>query len=144
MGKPWAVLIMSVGLAAGSLAGHPEERMSQQFHLSKVGYLMLGVANLQTAAGFYRDRLGLKITRETDDVIFVDAGTISVVLSTAVGKEPGATEIVFTVDHVQLAYEALSEAGLVFDHKPHLVTGSSWAANFRDPDGHVLSLFGPK
>ncbi len=105
---------------------------------------MLGVANMQIAAGFYRDRLGLRITRETDDVAFVDAGSIAVVLSTAVGKEPGSIEIVFTVDHVQAAYEALNEAGLVFEHKPHLVTGSSWAANFRDPDGHVLSLFGPK
>jgi predicted enzyme related to lactoylglutathione lyase len=50
---------------------------------------------------------------------------------------------VFTVDHVQTAYEALSHAGLSFERKPHQVTDSAWAANFRDPDRHILSLFGP-
>jgi len=25
-----------------------------------------------------------------------------------------------------------------------VVTGTTWAANFRDPDGHVLSISGPE
>jgi predicted enzyme related to lactoylglutathione lyase len=26
--------------------------------------------------------------------------------------------------------------------EPHPVSGNSWAASFRDPDGHILSIFG--
>lgn len=121
-----------------------EKTTSERFHLSTVGYVMLGVGNIKTASEFYRDRLGLEITRQTNDVVFFDAGTISLVISTAVRHDPGATKVVFSVDHVQPAYEALSHAGLTFERKPHQITDSSWAANFRDPDGHILSLFGPK
>lgn len=116
----------------------------QQFHLSKVGYVMLGVTDIEAAAQFYGDKLGLKETRQTDDVIFFDAGTISLVISTAIGKEPGATEVVFSVEHVEQAYKALNQAGIKFERAPHPITESSWAANFRDPDGHILSLYGPK
>jgi catechol 2,3-dioxygenase-like lactoylglutathione lyase family enzyme len=116
----------------------------QEFRLSKVGYVMLGVADITAATHFYRDLLGLKETRETDDVVFFDAGAISLVVSTGVGKEPGATEVVFSVDHVQTAYEALSRGGVKFERAPHQITETAWAANFRDPDGHILSLYGVK
>jgi predicted enzyme related to lactoylglutathione lyase len=38
----------------------------------------------------------------------------------------------------------LEKTGIVLLSKPHPVSGSSWAASFRDPDGHVLSIFGPE
>ena len=34
--------------------------------------------------------------------------------------------------------------GVEFLREPSNVTGDSWAANFRDPDGHLLSIFGPE
>lgn len=55
----------------------------------------------------------------------------------------GATEVVFQVDDVQAAFDALRKRGVAFDSAPHNATGSEWAANFRDPDGHRLSIFGP-
>jgi hypothetical protein len=45
---------------------------------------------------------------------------------------------------VQEAYEALSGKGIEFTHEPRNVTGAQWAANFEDPDGHRLSIFGPE
>lgn len=118
--------------------------MVNDFHLSRVGYVMMGTADLQRAAAFYRDRLGLRETRQTDDILFLDAGNITLVLSTAIKREPGSTEVVFSADSVQAGYEALKRRGVVFAGEPHQVTGSSWAANFLDPDGHILSLFGSK
>ncbi len=118
--------------------------MIDHFHLSKVGYLMLGVTDMQKSAAFYRDKLGLKETRQGDDLLFFAVENITLVLSTEVGKEPGATEIVFTVESVQAGYQALKERGVVFSGEPRLISGTSWVANFRDPDGHILSLFGPK
>ncbi|HEX4170731.1 MAG TPA: VOC family protein [Bryobacteraceae bacterium] len=148
MGYLWSALNLGAALAISGLFAQVPRSLQgggdDQFHLARVGYIMLGVADLKVATAFYRDKLGLKITGQTDDVVFFDTGTVSLVISTAVGREPGATEIVFTVDHVQPAYAALSHQGLHFERPPHLVTGTSWAANFRDPDGHILSLFGPE
>jgi len=33
---------------------------------------------------------------------------------------------------------------VTFMNEPRPVTGDRWAANFRDPDGHLLSIFGPE
>ena len=118
--------------------------MAVQFRLSKVSYVMLGVADVKTAQNFYEGKLGLKASVKTDDLVFFDAGSISIVVSSEVGKQPGDSEVVFSVEHVDAAYDALRLAGVKFDHQPHQVTDTSWAANFRDPDGHILSLFGPK
>jgi len=141
------VLCISVGFVPTNIvgqAGVSEKTTTVPFHLSKVDYVMLGVADINTTIHFYRDKLGLKVSRQTDDVVFFNAGAILLVVSTAVGKDPGATEIVFSVDHVQMAYQALSRAGVLFEREPHQITDLSWAANFRDPDGHILSVFGPK
>ncbi|WP_109489477.1 VOC family protein [Occallatibacter savannae] len=117
---------------------------ADSFKLSKVGYVMLGVADVQKSVVFYHEKLGLTVTQQSDDLAFFDTGSISIVVSSEVGKAPGDSETVFTVDHVQPAYEALSKRGIHFQSAPHPLTASVWAASFRDPDGHVLSLFGPK
>lgn len=119
------------------------ENTAPNFQLSSVGHVMLGVANLPAALSFYHHKLGLKTNLAGDDLAFVDAGCVSLVLSTEVGKAPGDTEIVFDVAHVQQAYEGLTRNGVNFSNKPHQISADSWAANFRDLDGHNLSIFGP-
>lgn len=118
--------------------------MSSEFHLSKVGYIMMVVQDLSRAAAFYRDTLGLKQTMQSDDVHFFDAGSVVIVLRTGAAQEKSATEVVFSVASVSADYEVLKRRGVDFQGKPHLVSGTSWAANFQDPDGHILSLFGEK
>lgn len=137
-------MTVGAGLLASGQTQQFENTGGARFRLSSVGYVMLGTADIKTATEFYGSKLGLKIVQQTDDVVFFDAGKITIVISTAVGRDPGSTEIVFSVDSVQAAYEALTRQGLVFENTPHQVSGSSWAANFRDPDRHILSLFGPK
>jgi len=53
-------------------------------------------------------------------------------------------EIVFSVEHVRAAYDALRAQGVEFTGEPRPITGPMWGANFRDPDGHILSIFGPE
>jgi predicted DNA-binding protein (MmcQ/YjbR family) len=36
--------------------------------------------------------------------------------------------------------ELLTKTGIVLLREPHPVSGNSWAASFRDPDGHILSI----
>ncbi len=130
----------SIAISDGSPRG---AAMKPQL-LSRVGYVMLGVADLHTASEFYHGKLGLQQRTTGDDLAFFDAGPISLVVSTEVGRAPGDSEVVFAVDHVDATYEALRKAGVTFHREPHAVAGDSWAASFRDPDGHALSIFGPR
>ncbi len=116
--------------------------------LSQIGVIMLGVHDLARAVAFYRDTLGLSLKFESPGFAFLDGGGVSLCLSQPLGQASqqiaGATEVVFSVDDVRGAYEALRGRGVRFTHEPRNVTGSSWAANFEDSDGHRLSIFGPE
>ncbi len=60
------------------------------------------------------------------------------------GPLAGAAEVVFSVDDVRAAHQELAERGISFTREPRVVSGPMWAANFSDPDGHGLSVFGPE
>ena len=119
------------------------------FKLSQIGVLMLGVQDLAKSVAFYRDKLGLVVSGEVPgEFAFLKAGSVTLGLSMPIAKHtgqgPGCTEVVFSVDDVTAAYEALKGRGVHFTHEPRVATGPMWVANFNDPDGHRLSVFGPK
>jgi catechol 2,3-dioxygenase-like lactoylglutathione lyase family enzyme len=122
--------------------------MPEQFRLSKIGVIMLGVADTEKSVPFYRDRLGLKLSARFEEFAFFDTGGVTLALSgglaRATGKGAGAVEIVFSVEHIRQAYQSLRAAGVEFSGEPRVVSGPNCAANFRDPDGHILSIFGPE
>lgn len=123
-----------------------------EFKLDKISTVMLGVREIARAAAFYRDTLRFEVQFEIPGFAFLNAGGVTLCLSeplaTALGgptrQLAGATEIVFSVDDVQNAYDALTARGVQFSREPHNVNGTQWAANFQDPDGHHLSIFGPR
>ena len=120
----------------------------QDFKLIQIGIVMLGVAEIARSVEFYNGKLGLEIRGRNEGFAFLNGGGVTLCLSEpltrAVGVAPGAVEVVFSVEDVRGAHEALSERGIQFTHEPHNVTGPLWSANFDDPDGHHLSVFGPE
>lgn len=120
----------------------------EQIQLSRLSALMLGVRDLQVSLNFYRDKLGLKVKVEEGQLALLDAGPVTLGLSPGhVRLAPqvnGATEIVFQVENVRAARRSLMDRGVVFMNEPRQVTMTEWAAHFRDPDGHLLSIFGPE
>jgi predicted enzyme related to lactoylglutathione lyase len=52
--------------------------------------------------------------------------------------------VVFGVESVRATHDMLSKRGVAFINEPRIVDGTNWAANFNDPDGHLLSIFGPE
>jgi catechol 2,3-dioxygenase-like lactoylglutathione lyase family enzyme len=118
------------------------------FKLKQIGVVMLGVEQLARAVPFYRDKMGLALKGQNEGFAFFDAGTVTLCLSEALARVsravPGAVEVVFSVDSVRGAHKALAARGIAFTHEPRNVTGPMWAANFIDPDGHALSVFGPE
>jgi catechol 2,3-dioxygenase-like lactoylglutathione lyase family enzyme len=116
--------------------------------LSRLGFVMLGVRDLEQSVPFYRDTLGLPLQFASGEIAFFDGGGVTVCLRRAPElKDPtedGRTELVFTVDDVDAACEALTSRGVQFRIAPRIVTRDQFAADFRDPDGHTLSIFGPR
>jgi len=79
------------------------------------------------------------------DFAFLDGGEVTLALrERTAGNNPGMTEVVFELPDVYAAYESLKSKGLVFSTNPRVVTESDArqlvAADFRDPDGHILSI----
>ena len=118
------------------------------FKLKDIGVVMLGVEQLARSVAFYRDKLGLVLKGQNEGFAFLDGGGVTLCLSEALvragGAIPGAVEIVFSVEDVRGVHKALAARGIQFTHEPRTVTGPLWAANFNDPDGHKLSVFGPE
>ncbi len=109
--------------------------------------VMLGVRDLDTSVAFYVETLGFALAGRFGDFAMLDAGAATLVLSAQLARArpasgPEPVEIVLAVPSVRAAYETLRDRGVAFLTEPHTVDGTNDVANFEDPDGHLLSLYG--
>lgn len=113
----------------------------------KLTNVILPVSDLERSASFYRDTLGLEETgRVPGEFVFFDAGNTTLAIRKMEGPTaPGDSELSFEVPDVKATYELL-RSNVAFSIAPRAVTGNKthdlYAANFRDPDGHNLSITG--
>jgi catechol 2,3-dioxygenase-like lactoylglutathione lyase family enzyme len=118
------------------------------YRVPAISMIMLGVRDIEKSVQFYRDRLGLILKQQFPGFAMLETGAVTLVLSEdrakAAASVAGATEVIFSVEDVKAGAEALKQQGVEFSHEPHQVNGPMWAANFPDPDGHLLTLFGPE
>ena len=118
----------------------------QDFVLDQIGIVMLSVHDVELSLALYRDKLGLKLQNQFPGFAFLQAGTVTLCLSQAAfqsrGQGAGAGEVGFAVEGVKAAYDALKEKGVQFTHEPRAVSPTTWVANFDDPDGNHLFIFG--
>ena len=114
----------------------------------RIGTIMLGTPDLERALRFYGTILELPVQFQSTEMAFLDAGAITLCLSAPHARletpVTGATEVVFIEVSVRTTHADLEARGITFLNAPRNVTGDQWAANFRDPDGHLLSIFGPE
>jgi len=113
----------------------------------KLANVILLVSDLQRSEKFYRDTLGLKVTGNVEgEFVFFDAGGAALAIR-AIGRKPvpGDVELSFEVPDIKSAYETLKST-VSFSQPPRAVTGNEksdlYATDFRDPDGHLLSITG--
>jgi catechol 2,3-dioxygenase-like lactoylglutathione lyase family enzyme len=117
--------------------------------VSGIGNIILAVEDMARSLAFYRDSVGLPVRFANAEFAFLQAGHVTLCLRHApAAAQSGArdetrVEIVFSVDDIHAAYEALKARGVTFRVEPRAVTGELWATDFRDPDAHLLSIFGP-
>lgn len=116
--------------------------------------VMLRVADLERAATFYGKAVGLRETGRQPGLAFFDAGPIRIALQQLPKQLPAGdqnsmlalTEVVLHTDDIGASMTALKSGGVKFlcgDGAAHVASMPDhdlYAAPFRDPDGHVLSL----
>lgn len=115
----------------------------------KLAMTMLGVRDLEASCKFYFETLGLRRTGRIADFVFFDAGGGTICLSgekRPEGDQPvnAPVELVLSVTSVADAHERLRARGLGFTSEPHEIGGGMHVAHFRDPDGHLFSLYGKR
>jgi len=115
----------------------------------KMKYVLLMVSDLARSEWFYRDLLGLKVEGrvEGEFVFFNAGGDVQLVIREVEGPvSADRTELSFEVPDVMNAYRDLLSKGVGFTREPRAVTGDAgrdlYATDFRDPDGHILSITG--
>lgn len=122
--------------------------MSATQPIGPIGTIMLGVKDLNASLEFYTKVLGLSLKMQSPVLALLDAGQITLGLSPGhlrLAPQPaGATEVVFHVSSVRNTQKQLAGRGVAFLSEPGQATATEWVAHFRDPDGHLLSLFGPE
>ena len=116
--------------------------------MRKISLIALGVSDLSKSVAFYRDKAGFELQNQFETFAFFAAGSIMLMLNSGLrrpdGPLAGAMEIVVAAESVTASHRELIERGCTFINEPREVTPGSWATTFTDPDGHWLTLFGPK
>jgi methylmalonyl-CoA/ethylmalonyl-CoA epimerase len=115
------------------------------FALSTIGQIAIAVTDVDRAARFYRDTLGMKFLFQVPNMAFFDCDGVRLMISAS--EKPGETYnsvIYFKVPDIQQAFGTLTARGVVSEREPHLIARMPdhdlWMAFFRDPDRHLLAL----
>ncbi|MDH3647832.1 MAG: VOC family protein [Gammaproteobacteria bacterium] len=114
--------------------------------LRGIAQVALATHDVDRAAAFYRDILGLTELFCTGGMAFLSCGGIRLMISPPSAEEfdHASSILYFDVVDIQAAYEDLQARGVEFVGGPHCIgqMGESdvWNAHFRDPDGNLMSL----
>jgi predicted enzyme related to lactoylglutathione lyase len=115
----------------------------------RVSMISLGVEDMDRSVKFYGETLGLQMAGKPGEVTSFRAGEVTIVLNRPLGKASaghivGAVEVIFSVESVDSVHADLTKRGCNFVRPPREITSGLWAATFTDPDGHRLTILGPK
>jgi methylmalonyl-CoA/ethylmalonyl-CoA epimerase len=113
--------------------------------LSSIGQIAITVADVDRAAAYYRDTLGMNLLFQFPGLGFFDCDGVRLMLATP--EKPGesySSIVYFKVPDIHRAHAALAARGVAFEREPHLTARMPdhdlWMAFFRDPDRNLLAL----
>jgi methylmalonyl-CoA/ethylmalonyl-CoA epimerase len=120
--------------------------MHDDFRLSTIGQIAVTARDLDRAAAFYEQVLGLRKLFAFPGLAFFDAGGVRLMLSKPEkGEFDHPTSILyFRVEDIAAAHDSLRARGVVFEEAPHRIARLSdhdlWIGGFRDSEGNFLAL----
>ena len=119
---------------------------AKEFALTKVGQIAVRVKDVNRAAAFYSNTLGVKLLLKQNSLAVLDCGGVSLFLTLPENAaESGQNSVIyFDVDNIQKTVQSLTERGVIIAEKPNKVgklgTVDVWIAIFRDSEGNLLGL----
>ena len=127
----------------------PKTAKAPALALGSLAYLILYAKDVLKSVAYYRDTLGMKVKGEVNEFwTELDAGACTLALHKSESAPPQHKETpvpVFHADDVRAAHAALQARGVKMSElHPVCEVGDQvgLSAEFRDPDGNRLSVFG--
>ncbi len=115
--------------------------------ITRIGQIAVNAKDVDRAAAFYRDKLGLKLLfKAPPGLAFFDCGGVRLMLSPAEKPEfdHPSSVLYFAVPDIQTAYGKLKDSDVHFEDEPHLIarmpSHDLWMTFFRDSEGNLLAL----
>ncbi len=115
--------------------------------ISRLGQIAINAKDVERAARFYQDVLGLKLLfKAPPGLAFFDCGGVRLMLDRTEKPEFDhlSSVLYFSVADIQSAYRKLKESGVHFEDEPHVIakmpTHDLWMTFFRDSEGNLLAL----
>jgi len=113
--------------------------------LAAIGQIAITVTDVERAATFYRDTLGMALLFQFPGMAFFNCDGVRLMLTIA--EKPGeqySSILYFKVADIAAAHAVLASRGVPFDREPHLLARMPghdlWMAFFRDLDRNLLAL----
>jgi methylmalonyl-CoA/ethylmalonyl-CoA epimerase len=115
------------------------------FGLGPIGQVLVPVSDVERAAAFYRDVLGIRYLFGFPGMAFLDADGVRLYLASP-GEDgfAGRSTLYFRVADIDGAVAELEARGVVFTGRPHMIfddgTQQTWMCFTKDPDGNNVVL----
>lgn len=115
--------------------------------ISRIGQIAINAHDVERAAAFYEDALGLKLLfKAGPGLAFFDCGGVRLMLTLPEKPEfdhPGSI-LYFAVPDIQAAHARMKEKAVKFEDEPHLIARMPdhdlWMTFFRDSEGNLMGL----
>jgi methylmalonyl-CoA/ethylmalonyl-CoA epimerase len=115
--------------------------------ISRVGQIAINAHDVERAATFYQDVLGLKLLfKAGPGLAFFDCGGVRLMLTLPEKPEfdhPGSI-LYFAVPDIQAAHARMKEKGVHFEDEPHVIAKMPdhdlWMVFFRDSERNLMGL----
>ena len=115
------------------------------FGLGPIGQVLIPVTDVERAAAWYRDVLGIRYLFGFPGMAFLDADGVRLYLASP--TEPGfdgPATLYFRVPDIHAAVAELEARGVTFSGRPHMIvddgTHQTWMCFSKDPDGNNVAL----
>ena len=114
--------------------------------IEKIGQIGVPVRDIERAANFYKEKLGLPMLFSTKTMAFFKFEGLRIMLSLPEREEfaHASSVIYFQVEDIQEVYLALKGKGVFFPVEPHLVAKmeqtETWMAFFKDSEENTHAL----
>ena len=121
--------------------------MSEEANLNRIAAARIFVTNLERAARFYGDTLGLSQSGQSSDTVVFTLENMDLIIEAADPTDPEGAEMIgcftalsFAVKDCQTTVGALTGKGAQFLASAQKQPWGGVTAHFLDPDGNVLTL----